>query len=100
MSVGRRPKSKAPIELTPDAQQRIPIGKLLSQAGLGRDVRLAVTWEHGRFVMTPMVSVPAAEAWLFKSPTALARVKRGLDELGSGEAGADLGSFSKFAEEG
>ena len=85
-------------EITPDKKRRLPFGRLLSKVGLAEDVRFSVTWEKGAFVMRPVVSVPIEEAWLHRSPVALAMVKRGLEEMRSGNPGVDLGSFTEDAE--
>jgi hypothetical protein len=85
-------------EITPDKKHRLPFGRLLSKVGLAEDVRFSVTWEKGAFVMRPVVSVPMEEAWLHRSPVALAMVKRGLEEMRSGNPGVDLGSFAEDAE--
>ena len=53
--------------------------------------------EAGQILLSPEISVPLHEAWLFKNPEALARVKRGLKEAAVRKL-VDLGSFAKHAD--
>lgn len=80
-----RPTPESSVELKPDSRNRLAFGKLLASAGLGRNVRFAARWGNGVFTLKPMVSIPASEAWLYANPEALASVKRGLEQAGSGE---------------
>jgi len=43
------------------------------------------------------VSVPASEAWLYRSPKALASVRRGLADAAGGRT-KSLGSFARYAD--
>lgn len=54
--------------------------------------------EHGRIILRPQVSIPAAEAWLFQNEKALASVGRGLAEAAEGKA-KPIGSFAEFADD-
>jgi len=39
----------------------------------------------GQIVLDPQVTIPASEIWLFKSPEALASVRRGLSDAAKGK---------------
>jgi|GEM_PF-3229699 len=43
------------------------------------------------------VSVPASEAWLYRSPKVLASVRRGLADAAGGRT-KSLGSFARYAD--
>jgi predicted transcriptional regulator len=53
---------------------------------------------HVRAVVFPERSVPAAEAWLWKNPAALASVRDGLRESAEGKR-VHRGSFAKYAKD-
>lgn len=53
---------------------------------------------NGQIVLDPQVSIPASEAWLYRSPEALELVRRGLKDVAEGRVG-DAGSFAKYADE-
>jgi len=52
----------------------------------------------GQVLLSPATSVPLHEAWLLKNPTALASVRRGLEQAAAGEL-VDRGSFAQFADD-
>ncbi len=84
-------------DLKPDAKKRLTLGRAL--AGMDPDVRFDVYRnEAGQLILDPRLSVPAREGWLFRSPTALAAVKRGLAEAADGKT-RSLGSFAKYADD-
>ena len=61
----------------PDAKNRVNLRSIKVPDGVTYHVyrnRL------GQIVLDPQVSIPAAEAWLFQDPEALASVRRGLSE--------------------
>jgi len=47
---------------------------------------------------TSAVSVPASEAWLYRSPKVLASVRRGLADAAAGRT-KSLGFFARYANE-
>ena len=53
----------------------------------------------GQLLLSPVVSVPLHEAWLYKNPTALAKVSRGLAQVGDASKLKDLGSFEKHVDD-
>jgi hypothetical protein len=82
-------------EARPDAKKRLTLGKALE--GYPDDVEFAVYRnDEGQIILDPMVRVPAREAWLYSNPTALAAVRRGLEETARGEA-MPIGSFAAYA---
>ena len=82
-------------DVRPDAKKRLTLGKAF--ADLGDDVHFNVYRNAiGQIVLDPQVSIPAAEAWLYHSPNALAAVRRGLEEVSGGKA-RKIGSFAKYA---
>ena len=56
--------------------------------------------DAGQLLLTPEVSVPMHEAWLYqrKNPQALKKVVKGLEEAREGKF-IDLGSFEKYADD-
>ena len=52
----------------------------------------------GQVLLSPAVSIPAHEAWLFRNPAALAQVREGLAQAKRGEK-ADWPSFAKYADD-
>jgi hypothetical protein len=55
--------------------------------------------DAGQVLLSPSVSMPLHEVWLYKNPAALASVKRGLAQLKKPARLHDLGSFAKFADD-
>ncbi len=49
----------------------------------------------GEITLKPLATIPAHEAWLYKNPTALETVKKGL----ASKERVYLGSFAKYAKE-
>ena len=52
---------------------------------------------HGQYLLTPVVQIPAHEAWLWNNKDALDSVQRGLEDAKSGRI-HDMGSFAQFAD--
>ncbi len=52
----------------------------------------------GQVLLDPAVSVPVREMWLYRNPTALAKVREGLAQAAEGKL-RDLGSFGKYADD-
>jgi hypothetical protein len=52
----------------------------------------------GQILLDPALSVPLHEMWLYRNPTALAKVREGLAQAAEGEL-HDLGSFAKYADD-
>jgi hypothetical protein len=54
--------------------------------------------EAGQILLSPEVSVPTHEPWLYRNPKALKTVLKGLEEAGAGKV-KELGSFAKYADD-
>jgi hypothetical protein len=79
-----------------DAKRRISLGRVVDE--LGDNVTFDIyRTARGELILEPRVSVPAAEAWLYRNPTALGLVRRGLDEAARGVA-ESVGSFADYAD--
>ena len=62
-------------------------------------VRFEISYNRaGQVLLSPAVSVAAHEAWLYRNPRALARVREGLEQSARGET-ASWGSFAKHAND-
>jgi hypothetical protein len=53
--------------------------------------------DAGQLLLSPEVSVPMHEVWLYQNPKALKSVLKGLQQSGAGKL-VDLGSFAKHAD--
>lgn len=87
-----------------DSRGRVSVGRAAEAVAkaLGEEVRNLSfqVWvdDDLQVVLTPLVSVPAREAWLWRNPEARESVLRGLEEAKRGEL-KDLGSFASHAGE-
>jgi hypothetical protein len=54
--------------------------------------------EDAQILLSPEVSVPVHERWLYRKPQALKSVLKGLEEAGAGMV-KELGSFAKYADD-
>jgi hypothetical protein len=88
-----------------DDRKRISLTKALDALkkslgnNLDADVRFGIyVNDAGQVLLSPEVSVPMHEAWLYRNPRALKSVLKGLQESGEGKL-VDLGSFEKYANE-
>lgn len=83
-------------DVRPDSRNRISLGAALENLG---DASFNVYRDRrGRIILEPQVSVPAAEAWLFRNKRAQESVARGLSQLASGKAKV-IGSFAEYAND-
>jgi hypothetical protein len=83
-------------DVRPDSRHRISLGAALADLD---DASFNVYRDRrGRIILEPQVSIPAAEAWLFRSEVARDSVARGLSQLADGEA-KSLGSFASFVDD-
>lgn len=87
-----------------DKKNRVPVTRALRALRdlFGEDLsRLRFTIasnKAGQILLSPEASVPAHEAWLYKNPSALAKVRTGLAQATRGKL-RDLGSFAKHAKD-
>ncbi len=76
-------------EVVADERARLAFGK----AGVRRDDRFAVAVnDEGEILLTPLVSIPKRELFLWENPEIRDELARGLQESANGEL-VDLGSF-------
>lgn len=89
---------------TLDSKRRIALTKAIEalQAVIGEDVerlRFKIACNKaGQILLSPEVTVPLHEAWLYNNKAALESVRRGLEEAGRGKA-RKIGSFAKHAND-
>ena len=87
-----------------DKKNRVPVTRALRTLRelFGEDLsRLRFTIasnKAGQILLSPEATVPAHEAWLYKNPRALAKVRTGLAQAARGKL-RDLGSFAKHAKD-
>lgn len=51
----------------------------------------------GEVLLTPVISIPENEAWLYQNPRAIDLVRRGLEDVTAGRI-HDTGSFAQYAD--
>ena len=94
-------------EVAVDERKRVSLTKALESLKeiLGNEKELddAIRFgvyvnEAGQVLLSPEVSVPMHELWLYRNPRALKRVLKGLEEAREGKL-KDLGSFEKYADD-
>jgi hypothetical protein len=94
-------------EVAVDERKRVSLTKALESLKeiLGNKNELDAAIRFGVFVndagqvlLSPEVSVPMHELWLYRNPEALKMVLRGLEEAREGKS-IDLGSFAKYADD-
>ena len=76
----------------PDAKGRVTLGEFAKGVSSFR----IHPENDGRLVLEPFTEIPAREAWLHKNKTALAKVRKGLEDAAAGRV-SRRGDFSKFA---
>ncbi len=90
-------------DATLDERKRISLTRALESLKeiLGNELDAALRFgiyvnDTGQVLLTPEVSVPMHELWLYRNPQALKKVVKGLEEAREGKF-IDLGSFEKYA---
>lgn len=82
-------------EVVADERARLAFGK----AGVRRDDRYAVAVNgEGEILLTPLVSIPKRELFIWENQMAREELGVGLKEAAAGNL-VDLGSFAEFADE-
>jgi hypothetical protein len=88
-----------------DERKRISLTKALETLKeiLGGELDPALRFgvhvnEAGQILLSPEVSVPMHELWLYRNPEALKMVLKGLKEAREGKS-VKLGSFEKYADD-
>jgi hypothetical protein len=89
---------------TLDNKRRIALAKAIDALRdvFGEDLknmRFEISYNKaGQILLSPEVTVPLHEVWLYKNKAALESVRRGIEEAGRGKA-RKLGSFAKHASD-
>lgn len=77
-----------------DERSRLAFGK----AGVRRNDRYAVAVsDEGEILLTPLVSIPKRELFIWENQVAREELGRGLEESAAGQV-EDLGSFAEYAD--
>jgi hypothetical protein len=79
----------------PDTKRRVYLPKGFLREGVTYHIYANSV---GQIVLDPQVTLPASEAWLFESKTALASVDKGMIESAKGQI-IDRGSFSRYTKD-
>lgn len=83
---------------TLDSKHRITVGGKLQKLMMGKmkvDSYQVFVGKKGDILLRPAVSVPSSEAWVYRNPEAIGRIRQGLKEAREGktEKVDDLESF-------
>jgi hypothetical protein len=88
-----------------DERKRISLTRAMEclREILGNELDAAIRFgvyvnDAGQILLSPEVSVPMHELWLYRNPEALKMVVKGLEEAREGKL-IDLGSFEKYADD-
>ena len=88
-----------PVDIRPlDSKHRITLGgrlKRLMMSKMKIDSYQVFVGKGGDILLRPAVSIPSSEAWVYKNPEVIGRVRKGLREAGEGkiEKVTDLEGF-------
>lgn len=91
-------------EGTIDSRKRISLTKALDIVHniLGKDLKethFVIAYNKGgQILLSPEVSIPLHEAWLYKNRPVLASVLEGIEEASQGKA-KEIGSFAQYADD-
>jgi len=83
-----------------DSKHRITLGgKLVNSLGKRMKVEAYQIFvsKNGDILLRPAVSIPSSEAWVYRNPEVIGKVRKGLQEAGEGKIKRvdDLDSFLK-----
>lgn len=78
--------------IRPDDRGRITLGNLAKS----KTYKVMIN-DAGQILLTPVVTVPEQELWLWQNTSALAAVGRGIEQADKNEV-HDLGSFAQYAD--
>lgn len=81
-----------------DSKHRITVGGRLQKLMAGKmkiDSYQVFIGKEGDILLRPAVSVPSSEAWIYRNPEVVGKIRRGLKEAAEGkiEKADDLESF-------
>jgi hypothetical protein len=76
------------IDIKPlDTKKRINLGEKILKTMGSKNINEFQVYlgAEGDILLKPMVSIPAKEAWIYKTPEALSKIKKGLKEARDGK---------------
>jgi len=88
-----------PVDIRPlDSKRRITLGGRLQRLMMSKmkiDSYQVFVGKNGDILLRPAVSIPSSEAWVYKNPEVVGRIRKGLEEAGQGktEKAGDLEGF-------
>lgn len=82
-------------KLIPDARGRVSLKGFADNVDSFRAEKL----EDGSILLTPFVEIPQREAWIYKNPSAIKKLEKGISQIGK-EKPKYLGDFTQYANEG
>ena len=78
-----------PVDIRPlDSKHRITLGGRLQRLMMSKmkiDSYQVFVGKGGDILLRPAVSIPSSEAWVYKNPEVIGRVRKGLREAGEGK---------------
>lgn len=83
-----------------DSKHRITLGGKLMKV-VGRHMKVdsyqIFVGKEGDILLRPAVSIPSSEAWVYRNPQVIGKIRKGLEEAGQGETERvkDLEDFLK-----
>ena len=82
-----------------DAKQRICLGRVLSKEEREAYSSFRVYREGDRFILEPLIDIPAKSHWIYTHPNAMTSLQKGLEDIKAGRVSELDRDFSKFVEE-
>ena len=88
-----------PVDTRPlDSKHRVTLGGRLYRLIMSKmkvDSYQVFVGKSGDILLRPAVSIPSSEAWIYKNPEVIGKIRKGLQEAGEGktEKISDLESF-------
>lgn len=71
-----------------DSKNRITLGGRLRKLMMSRmkaDSYQVFVGKEGDILLRPAVSIPSNEAWIYRNPEVIAKIRKGLQEVGEGK---------------
>lgn len=79
-----------PVDTRPlDSKHRITLGGRLQRLMMSKmkiDSYQVFVGKGGDILLRPAVSIPSSEAWVYRNPGVIGKVRKGLQEAGEGKA--------------
>ena len=78
-----------PVDTRPlDSKHRITLGGRLQRFMMSKmkiDSYQVFVGKSGDILLRPAVSIPSSEAWIYRNPEVIGKIRRGLSEAGEGK---------------